>query len=149
MGWSIPIVWCVCTCVYLCTTSYHRLLGLNSMVIEHFYVFLSVPEFSVHPWLLHVSTECQAGSWGCFGVRPCMYVCVRGEAVSHCGPPARLCDRWGPLRQLRPTAHSDSVIMGGLLLWFTLTHPRTHTSTQTTQATVSCGLFPGCCPTRP
>lgn len=44
------------------------------------------------------------------------------------------CDSWGPLRQLRPTAHSDSVIMGGLLLRFTVTHPGAHTHTPTPKA---------------
>lgn len=76
---------------------------------------------------------CQAGSWRCLGVLPCMFVCVCGwkEAMSHCGPPARPCDSWGPLRQLRPTARSDSLIMGGLLLWFPNTHSDTCTHTRT------------------
>lgn len=112
--------------------------------------FLFVPVFSVYPC---VFIGCQAGSCEGLGVHLRMYVCICGEAVSHCGPPARPGDSWGPLRQLRPTARSDSVIMGCLLLWFPLTHARTHTRihtrTQTTQFLVSRGLFPGCCPTRP
>lgn len=142
--------------VYVCAFVHNFILitGLCSWGIALYStcVFLFVPVFSVYPSLLVCSQGVKQGRVGALGyvwVRLCMYVCVCGEAMSHCGPPARPCDSWGPLRQLRPTAHSDSVIMGGLLLCFTLTHARTHTCTQTTQALVSCGPFPGCCPTRP
>lgn len=88
-----------------------------------------------------------SGSWrGPWGTSAHIGLCACDESMSHCGPPTRPCDSWGPLRQLRPTAHSDSVIMGGLLLWFTLTHACTHTRTQTL---ISCGLFRRCCPTGP
>lgn len=70
-------------------------------------------------------------------------------SASQRGPPTRPCDSWGPLRQLRPTAHSDSVIIGGLLLRFTVTHPGAHTRTPTSKSLISSGPFLRCCPTRP
>lgn len=61
--------------------------------------------------------------------------------MSHSGPPARPCDSWGPLRQLRPTAHSDSLIMGGRLLWFPNTHADTCTHMYTHAHHPSPGLL--------
>lgn len=101
-------------------------------------VFSTPALLSVH----RLSGSCR-GPWG---TSAHIGLCACDESMSHCGPPTRPCDSWGPLRQLRPTAHSDSVIMGGLLLWFTLTHARTHTRTQTL---ISCGPFLRCCPTGP
>lgn len=111
-------------------------------------VFLLVPVFWIYPCLLQCSQGVKQGHVEAFGC-VCSSTCLCGEAMSHCGPPTKPCDSWGPLRQMRPTARSDSVIIGGLLLWFTLTHARTHTRTQTTPTLVSCGPFLRCCPTRP
>lgn len=129
-GLVYPNLVYVCICAPL--HSYHAalLLGCNAMAVEHFYAF---PFCACVPCVAMPSCVfigCQAGSCGCLGVRLRMYVCVCGEAVSHCGPPARPCDSWGPLRQMRPTAHSDSIIMGSLLLRFpqyTLWHMHTDT----------------------
>lgn len=59
---------------------------------------------------------------------------ARDRSASQRGPPTRPRDSWGPLRQLRPTAHSDSVIMGGLPLRLTVTHPGARTRTPTPKA---------------
>lgn len=70
-----------------------------------------------------------------------LYVCEVGRRMCHCGPPARPCDSWGPLRQLRPTARSDSLIMGGLPLWLPNTHCDTCTHTHIHTKHLSSGLL--------
>lgn len=81
--------------------------------------------------------------WVPWGTSVYMYVCVRGKAASHCGPPARPSDSWGPLRQLRPTARSDSSIMGSLLLRLPNTHCDTCTHTKRTRPPSLVALSPG------
>lgn len=82
-----------------------------------------------------VFVGCRGHARGASGLRLLMSLSVRATDLrANAGPPTRPCDSWGPLRQLRPTARSDSVIMGGLLLRFTVTHPGAHTHTPTPKA---------------
>lgn len=116
IGWSTNVV-SVSVCVFV----YHFILimGLCSWGVTLRLLSTSV-SFCARSLCVSVPScvfiGCQVGSCGCLGACLCIYVCVCVEGMSHCGPPARPCDSWGPLRQLRPTAHTDSVIMGGLLL---------------------------------
>lgn len=128
---------CLCVHVYLWTSSFLTWgMGCNPMSVEHF--LLCTCSLCIHAFLcVHwVSSRVV-----CLGVRLCIYVCVSEEAMSHCGPPARPCDSWGPLRQLRPTAHSDSIIMGSLLLRFPNTHSDTCTHTYVHTNHTSPGLL--------
>lgn len=72
------------------------------------------------PWVARVTRG------GLEGTSAHVGLCACDGSASQCGPPTRPRDSWGPLRQLRPTAHSDSVIMGGLLLRFAVTRRRAH-----------------------
>lgn len=95
------------------------------------------------PWVARVTRG------GLEGTSAHVGLCACDGSASQCGPPTRPRDSWGPLRQLRPTAHSDSVIMGGLLLRFAVTRRRAHARARPHKSSISSGPFLRCCPTRP
>ena len=151
---------CLCALVCKCVFVYHFILIMGHCFRSVLLWFLKISSrflLYLRFRCIHASfcvhlIGCQPGSCGCLGVLLRIYLCVYGwkEAMSRCGPPARPRDSWGPLCQLRPTARSDSLIMGGLLLWF----PNTHSDTCThiyahTNHPSPCGPIPGCCPTSP
>lgn len=148
MGWYTSVL-CICALLFMGLCSWSVMLWLSC-------VFLFVPVFSVYPCFLvcsshRVSSRVAWVPWGTSVACMCAYVgrwrlwatvdrlpgpVTAGVLFVSCGP------LLAQTTLLWETSCCDSLI-------HTLTHARTHAQTQTTQAPVSCGPVPWCCPTSP
>lgn len=159
MGWSIPVL-CMWACVYIRAPlhSYHGALlqGCNAMALEHCSVLISVPVFSVYPWLLVCSSHRVSSRvirvprgasvpvcvrmWVKGGYEPLWTACQALWQLGSSSSVAAHCSLRQPYYGRRPAVIPPI---------HTVTHTCTHTRTKITQTLVSCGSVPGCCPTSP